>query len=88
MPKLPTAFSAVFLCLLSGCAAYDAMAPKVADKGMKANDRALATAEWTICSAVSVGSVRRRYGKSTERANSWNRLCAADKGQVVRGPAE
>ncbi len=81
-------FIAIAALLLAGCASFDVMAPKVADKGARVSDNALTAAEWAICNAASVGSVRRRYGATVEMADAWNELCSMDKGKIVQGPAE
>lgn len=53
----------------------DAVRAVVADKGGQAMDEGLANAEWFMCSAVSVGAVRRRYGRSPQLATAYEMLC-------------
>lgn len=48
----------------------------VKTKGAQAYDAGLDNAEWFICHAASVGSIRRRYGGSTQTAAAYNALCA------------
>ena len=59
------------LILLGGCATLD----RAAVGGAKAADRVLATAEWTLCEVATRGSLKRRYGTSTERAKSYKEFC-------------
>lgn len=42
--------------------------------GAQANDEALSSAEFVICNAASVGSVKRRYN-TQERVDTWQKLC-------------
>ena len=56
----------------------------VADKGAQAYDEGLGNAEWYICNAASIGSIRRRYGTSEDRAALYRSLCKQDlPGNVV-----
>ncbi len=56
--------------LLSGCSTI----MKVADKAADINDEALISAEFTICSAASVGSIERRYN-TTALLKARKTLC-------------
>ena len=47
----------ILLVFLSGCSTLSS----VVDKGAELNDKALVSAEGTICTAASVGAVERRY---------------------------
>ena len=47
------------------------------NKGAQAFDEGLKNAEWFICEAASVGSIKRRYGVSRSRAKSYNEFCPA-----------
>jgi uncharacterized protein YceK len=47
----------ISLLTISGCAQISA----VIEKGADANDEALASAEFVICSGASTGSIQRRY---------------------------
>ena len=60
-------FAALFM---SGCAALGS----VVQQGARANDEALASAEFTICRGASVGSVMRKYN-TEEKALAWQELC-------------
>lgn len=63
---------------LTGCgftASGDVIRATVSEKGAKVMDQSLANAEWFMCSAVSVGAVRRRYGRSPEVASAYETLC-------------
>lgn len=39
-------------------------------------DKALDTAEFTLCYAASIGSIRRKYGTSPDKMEAWRRLCS------------
>ena len=63
----------------------------VASEGARAYDEGLANAEFFLCRAASVGSVQRRYGRSTETAQAWRTLCAGDGAaalEVIRAPED
>lgn len=55
----------------------------VSDKGARAMDEGLTNAEWFICQAASVGSVKRRYGSSPERSKAYLDLCNAGSAAMV-----
>ncbi len=61
--------------LLSGCSNLDAPRQAAMIKGAEAADRALIYAEWELCYAATVGSIKRRYGRTLERANTYQDLC-------------
>jgi len=69
--------------LLAGCAEYTAISNSVKGTGAAAYDQALSDAEFVICYAASVGSVRRRYGVTQEMADTYHKLCSAE-GRIVR----
>lgn len=57
-----------------------------ATHGAAAMDEGLVNAEWFICSAASIGSVKRRYGKTKETADAYNTLCGLEgDAQIVTG---
>ena len=61
--------------IMAGCSTFDqSVRPKVA----AVYDRALESAETTICNDASVGSVKRRYWGSKERAREWANICFSD----------
>ena len=67
-----------FVVLLAGCGLTpegDAARAAIAEKGAQVYDEGLANAEWFLCNAASVGSVRRRYGTSADRAALYRSLC-------------
>ncbi|MGI9507141.1 MAG: hypothetical protein ACR2RE_29215 [Geminicoccaceae bacterium] len=49
--------------------------------GAQAYDEGLANAEWFVCQAASVGSIKRKYGMSDERARVYAEYC----GDAVAG---
>jgi hypothetical protein len=48
----------------------------VKTKGAQAYDAGLENAEWFLCNAASVGSIRRRYGRDAQTVAAYNALCA------------
>lgn len=78
--------------LLAGCGFTpqgDAVRAAVKDAGAQAFDEGLANSEFFLCQAASIGSVKRRYGQSSEMAAAYNELCAQAGGElIVTGPAE
>ncbi len=73
------------LLILSGCASYQA---GIAAKGAEVADELLTTAEWQVCYAASVGSIKRRYGMTVERANLYKEFCSGAGAANVVGPIE
>jgi hypothetical protein len=61
--------------LLTGCASFDAMQVAVSTHGAKVEDETRATAEWTLCNAISVGAWRRAYAGNEAKASAWAVLC-------------
>ena len=59
--------------LLSGCVVKDAVRAKAAD----AFDSGLQDSEAFICNDASIGSVKRRYGRSSERARVYEDFCSS-----------
>ena len=74
--KIQITILTIILILLSGCEFIEGKGTAVADK-------ALLSAEWAICNAATVGSIRRRYGSDQERTAAWNAFCK-NKGSVIR----
>ena len=64
----------ILVLLLGGCETTDA----VKGKGATFADRGLTEAEWLVCNAASIGSVKRRYGQTVERANTYKAFCDGD----------
>lgn len=83
---LPAALLAAFL--LAGCAAVDTARDVVKVKGAEAADQALTGAEWVVCNAAPVGSVKRRYGQTMERADTYKDFCDGDGQANVIAPKE
>jgi len=68
----------VLLLMVAGCGFTqegDFARIAVKEYGAQAYDEGLENAEWFICNAVSIGAVRRKYGKTEERAQTYRRLC-------------
>ncbi len=64
--------------LLAGCGFTpqgDLARDIVREKGAQAYDEGLENAEWFICHAASIGSIRRRYGRDADMAAAYKRLC-------------
>lgn len=62
----------------------DAVRGAVKDYGAQAYDAGLENAEWFLCSAASIGSIRRKYGRDQSMADAYNRLCNARDVEIVR----
>ena len=62
---------------MSGC--LNQMAAYSAGK----SDNALKIAEWSLCNAASVGSIKRRYGQDEEKAKAWQKLCAGPTANIL-----
>lgn len=71
---------AILALALSGCAQYGVVKTAVAVEGAKAADEVRASAEWTLCDAISVGAWRRAYAGDTTKADGWKALCAQPEG--------
>jgi hypothetical protein len=72
--------------LLSACGLTDTgdrVCDFAATEGTRAYDEGLANAEFFICRAASVGSVQRRYGRSSETAEAWRVLCQGNSEAAV-----
>ena len=66
------------IAILGGCgftAQGDFVRTGVAEKGAQAADEGLRNATWFICQAATIGSIKRAYGTSVERAHAYNRFC-------------
>lgn len=78
--------------LLAGCGQTDfgnTVRTAVGERGAAAYDSGLENAEWFICQAASVGSVKRRYGVSKEKADAYNAVCSQEATEnVVTGTAQ
>jgi hypothetical protein len=76
--------------LLSGCgftAQGDFSREIAREKGAQAYDEGLVNAEWFICHAASVGSIRRRYGTDASLAAAYRRICSptsTEPSQVIQ----
>ena len=86
------AFLITGLLALAGCgftAQGDFVRGAIKEQGAQAFDEGLANAEFFICKAASIGSIKRRYGASVEAAEAYNRLCEeAGRALIVPGPVE
>ena len=70
--------------LLAGCGLTpqgDFARRAVATEGARIMDAGLENAEWFLCNAASIASVKRRYGKDQDTADAYRKLCDGD-GQV------
>jgi len=68
--------AALLVLLLTGCTSFNTLQGQVAGRGAAAADEVRETAQWTLCSAISVGSWVRAYGSSKEKAEAWRTLCS------------
>lgn len=66
---------------LSGCGLTpegDMLRAAISQRGAAMADKTLENAEFAICKAATVGSVVRRYGASTIKADAWRAICRTD----------
>jgi hypothetical protein len=66
------------LLALAGCGftpGGQAVREGVATYGAQAMDEGLVNAEWFVCEAASVGSIKRRYGKTKTTADAYRGFC-------------
>ena len=61
--------------LLTSCASIDTVKTAIAVKGAELSAQALVDAEWWVCRAASVGSVKDRYGQSQDRSDLYKEFC-------------
>ena len=76
------------LLFLGACTEFTAVKKAVATKGAELSDDALVDAEWWVCYAASIGSVKRRYGATVERAETYKDFCHGDGDANVVKPSE
>lgn len=69
-----TAFIAVAVLVISGCAQLQF----ATQQGAEVADGALAGGAFTICTAATVGSIRRRYGNNPEQMAAWQLFCETE----------
>ncbi len=74
---------AAVLALLSGCASFDTAKQVVTIKAAQVADEALLLSEYQLCVAASIGSIKRRYTQSIDRANEYNAFCGTPESAVV-----
>jgi len=79
------------LIVLTGCG-FTSEGTMIRDRaeelGAQAMDKGLSNAEWFICQAASIGSVRRRYGRVTETADAYRNLCATNAAELLPEAAD
>lgn len=74
--------------LLAGCESIDTARDLIKQKGAKLADEGLTDAEWLVCSASSIGAIKRRYGRTVERADTYKEFCdGAGQANVIAPPA-
>ena len=44
-------------------------------RGAAIADQGLTNAEWFVCEAATIGSVKRKYGRTTEDADTYRKFC-------------
>lgn len=85
----PSTIAAIGLALfLAGCGFTpqgDLARETLVTKGAQAADEGLVNAEWFVCQAATIGSVKRKYGVSRERADAYNRFCPDTSGAEIIG---
>ncbi len=55
-------------------------------KGAQAYDEGLDNAEAYICAIASIGSIKRRYGRTQATADAWRAICDGQEGVDLIGP--
>lgn len=60
----------IVLLSVSGCSTIQ----KLTDYAAAANDEAVTSAEFTICNAASVGSIKRKFN-TADKVKTWKELC-------------
>lgn len=73
------------LLLLGACASIDGVKKAMVGKASEVSAQALVDAEWWVCRAASVGSVKDRYGQSAERSQLYKAFCDGDAAANVIG---
>jgi len=68
----------IVLLLLVGCATIDPTVAQVRQRAAEGYDAALDAAERIQCQDASVGSIRRRFGKSQDLMSLYNAWCRQD----------
>lgn len=63
---------------LAGCGASDMYRGAIATESAKGADDFVETSRWGLCSAASIGSIRRAYGGSAEQARTYADFCNLD----------
>ena len=66
----------------------DTVRQGVAEEGAQAYDEGLANAVWFMCNAASVGSIKRRYGRTKEDAAAYKAICDGQDGVNIIEPEE
>ncbi len=75
--------------VLAGCGFTpqgDLVRNAISEQGAQAFDAGLVNAEFFFCRATSVGSIKRRYGRSAETADAYNALCDEAGSALILGP--
>jgi hypothetical protein len=60
--------------LVAGCGSFG----RLQERGAEVADQGLEGGVWTICYAASIGSIRRRFGTSADRAAAYELFCEAE----------
>ena len=70
--------------MLQGCTQWNMFKGNAA----KVTDGALEAGEWEMCTATSIGAIRRRYGNNEDLATAWQLFCEevwkAEAGTVIQ----
>ena len=72
----------VLALLLGACTALDV----VKQKGAALADQGLTDAEWVVCKLTPIGAIKRRYGQTVERADTYKDFCYGDGQANVIAP--
>jgi len=77
---------AILALSLPACAQFQEVQNVVRDRGARANDIALDSAQNVMCTDASVGSVRRKYGQDPDLAAAYRRLCVQSNQANILAP--
>ena len=58
----------------------------VKQKGAALADQGLSNAEWVVCKLTPIGAIKRRYGQTVERADTYKDFCDGDGQANVIAP--
>lgn len=82
--------AAAVMLLLTSCGFTpegDLARETIREKGAQAYDAGIENAEWFLCNAASIGSIRRKFGRDPQLADAYRTLCERKADVVTVKPA-